>query len=82
MFTFLLTRRSMITGVDRLSLHRLWLSSLMLCIGIPAFAQVDGFGTQRVVQVVELTDLAFIRSLLEEQFIQPEDPEFTHAVFL
>lgn len=53
----------------------------MLCTGMPAFAQVEGYATQRVVQVVELTDLAFIRSLLEEQFIQPEDPEFTHALF-
>ena len=37
--------------------------------------------TQRVLPVVELTDLAFIQSLLEEQFILPEDPEFTHALF-
>ena len=71
----------MIIGVDRLSLRWLWLSSLMLCIGMPAFAQVDGYTTQRVVQVVELTDLTFIRSLLEEQFILPEDPNFTHALF-
>ena len=71
----------MITSVNRLISRRLWVGSLMLCMGMPAFAQVEGYSTQRVVQVVEMTDLAFIRSLLEEQFILPEDPEFTHALF-
>ena len=37
--------------------------------------------TQRVIPAAELTDLAFIRTFLEEQFILPEDPEFTHALF-
>ncbi|MXW82689.1 MAG: hypothetical protein F4107_02715 [Gemmatimonadetes bacterium] len=50
-------------------------------MGIPAFAQEEGYVTQRVLPVVELTDLAFIQSLLEEQFILPDDPEFTHALF-
>lgn len=70
----------MISGANRLSLCRLCLSSLMLFMVMPAFGQ-QGYVTQRVLPVVELTDLAFIRSLLEEQFIVPEDPEFTYGLF-
>jgi len=57
-----------------------WLSSLFLLLGSPLFGQ-DGFVTQRVVPVVEITSLEFIQSLLEEQFILPEDTAFTHALF-
>lgn len=37
--------------------------------------------TQRVVLAAELTDLTFLRTFLEEQFITPEDTAYTHAVF-
>ncbi len=71
----------MFNRVHQLSLRCLWVGCLTLCVGIPAFGQEEGFVTQRVLPVVELTDLDFVRSLLEEQFILPEDPDFTHALF-
>ena len=37
--------------------------------------------TQRVVPAAELTDLTFLRTFLEEQFIFPEDTAYTHALF-
>ena len=37
--------------------------------------------TQRVVLAAELTDLTFLRTFLEEQFIFPEDTAYTHGLF-
>ena len=37
--------------------------------------------TQRVVLAAELTDLTFLRTFLERQFIFPEDTAYTHALF-
>ncbi len=41
----------------------------------------QGYVTQRVVPVVQLNSQDFIQSLLEEQFILPQDSTFTHALF-
>ena len=38
--------------------------------------------TQRVLQVAELIDLSFIDDFLADQFITPENAEYTSAVFL
>lgn len=81
MFISHLTRRPLFACISQLFSRRIWLCSLILCMWMPAFAQEDGYVTQRVLPVVELTDLPFIRSLLEEQFMNPEDPDFTHALF-
>ncbi len=62
-------------------MRSLWISTLIIFVSVPVFGQEEGFVTQRVLPVVELTDLDFVRSLLEEQFILPEDPDFTHALF-
>ncbi len=56
------------------------LKLLVLCAVYPVWGQ-QGYVTQRVVPVVEINSREFIQSLLEEQFILPEDSEFTHALF-
>ena len=61
--------------------------SVFLCISLfgllagPVCAQIAEV-SQRVVPVAELTDLDFISSFLEEQFISPDNPEYTSAAFL
>ena len=52
----------------------------MLLVTFSTFAQT-GEVTQRVMPVAELSDLSFIASFLEEQFISPEDPDYTSALF-
>lgn len=61
---------------------------LYLCWGLISLVGLSGpvFGqtaevTQRVIPAAELTDLAFLRTFLEEQFIFPEDPAYTHGLF-
>ncbi|MCY4171240.1 MAG: hypothetical protein OXF08_06525 [Bacteroidetes bacterium] len=55
------------------------LGILILITGIPVFGQ-DGYVTQRVVPVVQVNSQEFIQSLLEEQFILPEETEIEYAV--
>ena len=54
---------------------------LLMGIVLPVYGQTAQV-TQRVMPVMELTDVAFIELFLEEQFIIPENPDFTHALFL
>ncbi len=42
----------------------------------------DATANQRVVPVAEVYDLEFINRFLEDQIIFPNDPEYTHAVFM
>ncbi|MCY3630140.1 MAG: hypothetical protein OXI05_10075 [Bacteroidota bacterium] len=70
----------MISSLCRPLLRMFWLSSLALFTGMPTLGQ-DGYVTQRVLPVVEMLDVGFIQQLLDEQFILPEDPDFTHALF-
>lgn len=61
---------------------------LYLCWGFISLVWLAGpvYGqtaevTQRVIPAAELTDLTFLRTFLEEQFIFPEDSAYTHALF-
>ena len=68
---------------------RTMINTKRLCTGLIAI--LCGFGavraqtaevTQRVVPVAELTDLDFIGTFLDEQFIFPANPDYQSAIFL
>lgn len=75
MFTFLKHTSSNILGICT--------GCLFLCalFTISSALAQTGEVTQRVMPVAELSDLNFIASFLEEQFISPEDPDYTYALF-
>ncbi|MCY4674558.1 MAG: hypothetical protein OXD43_12490 [Bacteroidetes bacterium] len=54
----------------------------ILFLALPAYGQIaDADVTQRVLPVAELRDLDFINSFLEENFIFPQDPDYSSGVF-
>ena len=57
-----------------------WGSIGLVGLSGPVFGQTAEV-TQRVIPAAEITDLAFLRTFLEEQFIFPEDPAYTHGLF-
>ena len=69
-------------GVARALCSRLATVSIWIACGVlPVVGQTAEI-SQRVLPVAELTDLDFIRVFLEDQFIFPESPDYTSAVFL
>lgn len=71
-------RRSVI---DRLTAIRFVGCLVVLLPAIPSLGQMATV-SQRLLPVAELTDLDFIRGFLEDQFISPEDPNYSSASFL
>ena len=63
-----------------LLLYLCWGSIGLVGMAGPVLGQTAE-GTQRMVPVAELTDLTFLRTFLEEQFVFPEDTSYTHALF-
>ena len=56
--------------------------SILLFLPARTAQAQEARANQRVVPVAEVYDLEFINRFLEDQIIFPNDPEYTHAVFM
>ena len=70
--------RGLLTGA---ALGILAFLALALLVPAAALAQMATV-SQRVLRVAELNDLGFIRQFLDDQLINPRDPDFASAAFL
>ncbi len=61
---------------------RILVFSILLLLPSRVARGQEAMANQRVVPVAEVYDLEFIGRFLEDQIIFPNDPEYTHAVFM